>query len=293
MAEIFEKGVPFWKGNLHTHTQNSDGRISQDECIELYKKGGYDFLALTDHRKMFAGYEDEDILVVPAAEFDRNYLDKGGPEYAYHITAVGMKEEIHQDNGVSPQWIVNEIKKQGAFCTLAHPIWSLMSFEQCMALQDYDAIEIYNGVSEVYSGRGYSDLYIDYLSSRGIYKLITAVDDTHFYDRDHFKGYVMVQAKERTWPALYEALMDGKFYSSQGPVIHQITVTEEGVKVECEDAAIIRFMTNTLYNGNRTVYRQEEPLREAFYPWGNADRFTRIEVEDAKGRKAWSNLIVR
>ncbi|MCF0135587.1 MAG: hypothetical protein HUJ69_04110 [Lachnospiraceae bacterium] len=294
MIEIFDSRQHFYKGNLHTHTTDSDGRMSPEDCIEAYRQQGYEFLALTDHRKLGRAYEDEGILVIPSAEYDRNYLDKGGPERAYHITGIGLKENILQDNAAGPQWLVNEIKKQGAFCTLAHPIWSLMTFEECMALQGYDAIEIYNGVSEVYSGRGYSDIYLDMLASRGIYKKITAVDDTHFYDRDVFKGYVMVQAPERTWEALYRSLMEEKFYASQGPVITRLAYDEEKVLVETRDAAVIRFMSNTLYDGHRTVYSEAgELLSEAEYPWGKADRFVRVEVEDRQGRKAWSNYIRR
>jgi len=43
-----EKG--FWfKGNLHTHTTNSDGALSPEQTIRLYKKNGYDFLSITEH----------------------------------------------------------------------------------------------------------------------------------------------------------------------------------------------------------------------------------------------------
>jgi len=37
------------KGNLHTHTTNSDGRSTVDAVIDAYKKLGYDVLAITDH----------------------------------------------------------------------------------------------------------------------------------------------------------------------------------------------------------------------------------------------------
>lgn len=39
----------WYRGNLHLHTLRSDGWAFPDEAILLYKKLGYDFVALTDH----------------------------------------------------------------------------------------------------------------------------------------------------------------------------------------------------------------------------------------------------
>ena len=38
-----------YKGNLHTHTLNSDGDSTPDEVVRWYREHGYDFLVLTDH----------------------------------------------------------------------------------------------------------------------------------------------------------------------------------------------------------------------------------------------------
>ena len=37
------------KGNLHTHTINSDGDSTPEEVVRWYREHGYDFLVLTDH----------------------------------------------------------------------------------------------------------------------------------------------------------------------------------------------------------------------------------------------------
>ena len=41
--------MPLLKGNLHTHTTFSDGRLPADEVVARYRELGYDFLAITDH----------------------------------------------------------------------------------------------------------------------------------------------------------------------------------------------------------------------------------------------------
>ena len=45
----FDKPGTFWKGNLHTHSTNSDGTRTPEEICAIYREAGYDFLALTDH----------------------------------------------------------------------------------------------------------------------------------------------------------------------------------------------------------------------------------------------------
>ncbi len=47
---VFPEEGQWFKGNLHMHTTLSDGRVSPSEAIERYRKNGYDFIAITDHR---------------------------------------------------------------------------------------------------------------------------------------------------------------------------------------------------------------------------------------------------
>ena len=39
----------WYKGNLHTHTINSDGDSPPYDVMAWYKRNGYQFLAITDH----------------------------------------------------------------------------------------------------------------------------------------------------------------------------------------------------------------------------------------------------
>lgn len=288
MKDLWHPEGRWLKGNLHAHTTASDGRISIEDCIQGYKEHGYDFLAITDHRKRFAGYQDDRILVIPGAEYHRNFVD-GAPEHAYHITGVGTEYDFRQDDSFTPQQIVDSIRAAGGFCTLAHPIWSMMTFEQTWNLQGYDAIEIYNTISDVYSGRGYSDLYVDMLASRGIYKKITAVDDAHYYDRDAFKGWIMVQAEQNNWEEIRCALQENRFYATQGPQIRRIQVEGAQVSVDVSPVSCIRLMSNTLSGGRRTFFG--EGLTHAEYTMTKAERYVRVEACDAQGRICWSNII--
>jgi hypothetical protein len=39
----------YLKGQLHIHTTYSDGRLTPQQAADLYKRQGYDFIAITDH----------------------------------------------------------------------------------------------------------------------------------------------------------------------------------------------------------------------------------------------------
>ena len=60
----------WYKGNVHTHTTNSDGELSPKEVISLYKNKGYDFLAITDHNKLTYNQElrKEGLHLIPGEE---------------------------------------------------------------------------------------------------------------------------------------------------------------------------------------------------------------------------------
>ena len=45
----FSKSGKFWRGNLHTHSNRSDGLLSPDDLCQSYKDEGYNFLVISDH----------------------------------------------------------------------------------------------------------------------------------------------------------------------------------------------------------------------------------------------------
>src|SRR5215813_411342 len=50
----FDRPGRFYRGNLHTHSNRSDGALAPEAVVAAYRDRGYDFLALTDH--FLAGY---------------------------------------------------------------------------------------------------------------------------------------------------------------------------------------------------------------------------------------------
>ena len=66
----FEGPGFFLKGNLHTHTSLTDGALGPQEVVDIYRRAGYDFIALSEHFLYVRGdqYAQNGILVMPAIE---------------------------------------------------------------------------------------------------------------------------------------------------------------------------------------------------------------------------------
>jgi len=54
----FDGAGNWYKGNLHCHSTVSDGILTPEEVVSVYKRNGWDFLAFTDHR-IFTDWSDE------------------------------------------------------------------------------------------------------------------------------------------------------------------------------------------------------------------------------------------
>lgn len=100
----WEAGQPRWyKGNLHTHTLNSDGDSTPAEVTAWYREHGYQFLALTDHnyRTEIAALNAiygarEKFLLIPAEEVTDQYLTR-----PIHINAINLENEVQAKHGDS------------------------------------------------------------------------------------------------------------------------------------------------------------------------------------------------
>ncbi len=45
----FDQSGPWYKGNLHTHTTQSDGKVTPAESMRWHADHGYHFYGITDH----------------------------------------------------------------------------------------------------------------------------------------------------------------------------------------------------------------------------------------------------
>ena len=69
---IFKAPKTEYKGCLHLHTDQSDGLLPPLEAVQAYEAAGYDFIAITDHRRITLadGYTGP-MLVLPGIEINQ------------------------------------------------------------------------------------------------------------------------------------------------------------------------------------------------------------------------------
>ncbi len=290
MKEFFAGDGIWLKGNLHTHTTVSDGQYTPQQCIRLYKEHGYNFLCLTDHHICREESMEDGMLILAGVEL--NYCSLS-PRVCYHLTGAGLLHPVEISPTEAPQAMADALHEAGAFVTLAHPAWSLMTNDNISNLHNYDAIEIFNGVSEFYSGRGDSSILLDTMAAGGRLTRITAADDTHFYKLDACSGWLMVKAKACTREDILDALYANRFYSSQGPQLLDLRIDNDGdIKVETSPLARIIFFSDNFYDAKRVQNAPEGgSLTSAVYTPKADDTWVRIEGVDHAGKRVWSNYI--
>ncbi|MEI4469925.1 CehA/McbA family metallohydrolase [Frigidibacter sp. MR17.24] len=293
------------RGNLHCHSDRSDGALPPAEVCARYAAAGYDFIALTDHFVGRFGYPVTDtagqrgngFTTLLGAELHSGAMANGE---LWHLLAVGLPADFAPS--LSPDFqpvpgqesaaaLAARARAAGAFVAIAHPHWSGLSEADAAAVTAAHAVEVYNHGCAVDCDRGEGFVCAEALLNAGRRVTLVATDDAHFHTPDHFGGWVMVKAPEATPEAILAALRQGAFYASQGPEIRALAIEDGAVVLESSPAAVVILAgqgvaTESLRAEGGTAWRL--PIgRLAASPW------LRVTVVDADGRRAWSNPLWR
>lgn len=125
----------YFIGNLHTHTTDSDGKMTYDEVIKKAQALGFDFIAITDHNLISS-------TVSSFCPIEKRIFCIIGEEITSsegHILAIGIENPISQ--GFSAEETIKMIHEQGGIAIIAHPGRSLgVSIEKAKELKA-DAVE--------------------------------------------------------------------------------------------------------------------------------------------------------
>jgi hypothetical protein len=301
----FSTAGRFWRGNLHTHSTNSDGGLSPEQVIEAYKRKGYDFLQLSDH---FLGHFNWPMTDTRAFR-SNNFTTLIGAELhamgtevgeLWHIVAAGLPLDFPTPTpGETGPELAARARAAGGFVAIAHPAWSQLRIGDGRALAAAHAVEIYNHGCAVENDRGDGLYLLDELLNEGRRLTAIATDDAHFRngDYDAFGGFVEVKAESLDPEALLAALKAGEFYASQGPRLIDVEVTPQEIRVECSPVQAITLLTGT----SRSLSVVGSYIQSATFDLANVQKHAwvnpglpkwfRLAAIDAGGRRAWTNPI--
>ncbi len=289
----------WFRGNLHTHSTRSDGRLTPQEACAFYRERGYHFLALTDHFMEQYGYpitdtvayRTEGFTTLPGAELHAGQTATGE---LWHLVGIGLPSDFPppaaDEDGVG---IARRAIAAGAYLSVAHPAWYNLTEADVIAMHGAGAhsIEVINGISADHNDRIDSVYMVDVMLARGYRFDLLATDDAHFKPgfRDTLRGWTWVKSEALTPEAILSALKAGHCYNSTGPEIHDVQmVPGKEIVVRCSPAASV-FVTG---KGARALHQHGEAITEAVFSIARfRSDYCRITVRDSAGGRAWTNPI--
>ncbi|MBI4769252.1 MAG: PHP domain-containing protein [Chloroflexi bacterium] len=95
----------WYRGNLHTHTTESDGARAPEAALAWYAAHGYDFVSITNHDRITrAAVPDGSLLTLPGAELSLGRIRQGA---SLHCVAVGLAAQTVPDRvpGPAAGWV--------------------------------------------------------------------------------------------------------------------------------------------------------------------------------------------
>ena len=303
---VFAADVPpgnWYKGNLHTHTLNSDGDSTPSEVASWYRENGYHFLVLSDHNYLTetAGLNavhgaKEKFLLIAGEEVTASLAGK-----PIHLNAYNPDRLVEPVVGTTAADTIRKnisaIRKANGLPSINHPNfhWALTA-EDLLQVGDLTLFELYNGHPMVNNrgGGGFQSLdeIWDTMLTAGKRIFGVAVDDAH-----HFKvfgrgmsnpgrGWVVVRAPSLTTENIVRALADGDFYASTGVELLEVRITREEYRVRIKPHPPVR--QTTWFIGARGEILARSFDNDAVYRIRAGEKYVRARVESSTGDNAWT-----
>lgn len=193
-----------FKGQIHCHTQASDGNNTPQEIMEAYRSLEYQFVAITDHDLVTKDPGVPGILFISGVEESSS---------SGHILGIGVKSQTDETH---PDKVIDYIQEKG-IAIYAHPNrWSFSngwSLKELLSAPEAWGIEVINAKR----WRTNAENKWDALLTRGYQIWGTAGDDCHSITQDINQAWIVVATPHLSEDNIITALRNGNFYSTEGP----------------------------------------------------------------------------
>ena len=293
----------WFKGQLHTHTLNSDGDSTPDDVVRWYREHGYNFVAITDHNYLTSvdglnavhGADDR-FLVVKGEEVTDRFGDK-----PIHVNGLDPAGFVKPPGGGSVvtmvQNMIDAIRSARGVPSINHPNYGwAMSADDLAQLERTRLFEVFNGhplVNNLGGGGvpGLEETWDRILSSGKLLYGI-AVDDAHYFKRPEDKtaprpgfGWVYVRAARLEPRAIVNALERGDFYSSTGVELASIEASAQSLTVAVRPERQSKYRIQFI--GRQGTLLDESTSSNATYTFTGDEGYVRAKVLESNGKAAW------
>ena len=180
----------FFRGNLHCHSNRSDGLREPEEVVAAYRDAGYDFLCLSDHFEEEYGWQvvdtlpfrDEGFTTIVGAELSSAPWDD---RLCYWVVAAGLPADFDPPPPDYHAEAIRRARDAGAFVVMLHPGINnlpLAAADGLSALRAVHAVEVYNHnmATGALPDRAHGAYMLDGLLENGCRLLVNAGDDAHW-----------------------------------------------------------------------------------------------------------------
>lgn len=149
---LINKQKQWLVGELHSHSEHSDGGVTVLDAIYRARASRLDFMAITDHNTVSQNFirpDDPDILVIPAMELTSFYG---------HTNFFGVAQPVEDWRCRSPKDVADkmeEARANGATVVINHPFQNSAGGRWQSGFDTaFDAYEIWNGNWSVMNEQG-------------------------------------------------------------------------------------------------------------------------------------------
>jgi hypothetical protein len=293
----------FQRGNIHTHSTESDGDSAPEDVYAWYRDHGYNFLALTDHNKLtdpgyYRNLERPGFVIIPGEEIT---LKVG--KAPVHVNALCHRRRIggHRVNSIAEalRWSVAKAVSQNGVALVNHPNFHWAFGAE--ALGDANGarlLEIWSGHPNVNpdgdNERPSVEAMWDAALTAGMDFAGVAVDDMHKLGAERDlrragpgRGWIDVFARSANEAEICDALRRGGLIASSGVRIARFTVWNDTMTVVAQaPGGTVEFIGNDgslLSRQNIDSYG-----RPNTYRLRGGEQYVRARVTAPGGARAWT-----
>lgn len=293
--------VRWFRGNTHTHTQNSDGDSPPEVVVRWYRAHGYDFLVLSDHNVFtnpatLAGLVDSSFLLIPGEELTSTFGD-----LPVHVNGLDIPHVLEPAAASTLlgtiQGNVDAVRAVDGVPHINHPNFRWAIGPEILArVRDNRLLEIFNGHPLVHNeggggAPGLEEVW-DMLLTGGMRIFGIAVDDAHHFTGEFApdranpgRGWISVRSTSLDAQSIMTSLEAGRFYASTGVELEDVVISPRSIEVRIRERGDYRYTTRFIGSGGRVL--SESTDNPATHALGGGEEYVRAKVIDSAGAVAW------